>query len=285
MMMTPGIPRTPEYERVGSQESFLAMERSSEAFLRRNRDVLAAYGRRWVTDPLHQWSRQWEYPFVYESLRRNLWPSSRPLRILDAGSGVTFFPWFLAEAFAGVSVECCDKAPNVARAFSGLAASAHQSVQFRQAGMETLPYEDDAFDAVACISVLEHCPHPQRVIGQFQRVLRPGGILVLTFDVSLDGDSDIGVDDAVRLLTAVESALEPVEAPAAGLLPADVASPDALTTRYIRERKPGLPPWRPSAFNAIASLVRLRMPVQPFYALSVFCGVYRKRGGRVSAQA
>ena len=38
-----------------------------------------------------------------------------------------------------------------------------------------LEFEDDAFDAVACISILEHIPHPATAIKELHRVLRPGG--------------------------------------------------------------------------------------------------------------
>src|SRR5207249_243477 len=67
-VMPPGIPRIADYERTRSCEPFLGMERFSEAFLRGNGSRLASYRRRWVADPLHQWSRQWEYPYAFESL-------------------------------------------------------------------------------------------------------------------------------------------------------------------------------------------------------------------------
>ncbi len=59
-----GIPRIPAYEPLVSGASFVEMERASNEFLVADRDNLADYGRRWVADPLHQWSHQWEYPFV-----------------------------------------------------------------------------------------------------------------------------------------------------------------------------------------------------------------------------
>jgi methionine biosynthesis protein MetW len=43
-----------------------------------------------------------------------------------------------------------------------------------------LPYRDGAFDAAACLDVLEHVLDPRHLLGELARVLRPGGVLVLT---------------------------------------------------------------------------------------------------------
>lgn len=38
-----------------------------------------------------------------------------------------------------------------------------------------MPFEDGSFDAVVCISILEHVPYPLKAIGELKRVLKPGG--------------------------------------------------------------------------------------------------------------
>jgi SAM-dependent methyltransferase len=43
-----------------------------------------------------------------------------------------------------------------------------------------LPVRDAAFDLVLCTEMLEHVPEPQRAIDEMHRVLKPGGLLVLT---------------------------------------------------------------------------------------------------------
>lgn len=43
-----------------------------------------------------------------------------------------------------------------------------------------IPVEDSSFDAVLCVEVFEHIPHPIDAIKEFARVIRPGGYLVLT---------------------------------------------------------------------------------------------------------
>jgi SAM-dependent methyltransferase len=43
-----------------------------------------------------------------------------------------------------------------------------------------IPEPDAAFDAVMCIEVLEHLPDPPRALRELTRLLRPGGVLILT---------------------------------------------------------------------------------------------------------
>ena len=43
-----------------------------------------------------------------------------------------------------------------------------------------LAFADDSFDVVLCTEMLEHVPEPQRAVDEMRRVLRPGGLLLLT---------------------------------------------------------------------------------------------------------
>lgn len=45
---------------------------------------------------------------------------------------------------------------------------------------ETLPFEDNHFDCVVCVDVMEHVHDPEKSIGEIRRVLKPGGRLILT---------------------------------------------------------------------------------------------------------
>lgn len=43
-----------------------------------------------------------------------------------------------------------------------------------------LPYRDEAFDAIACLDVIEHVMDPRHLLREVGRLLRPRGVLVLT---------------------------------------------------------------------------------------------------------
>ncbi len=43
-----------------------------------------------------------------------------------------------------------------------------------------IPAEDASFDVILCSEVLEHVPEPNHALDEFARLLKPGGILILT---------------------------------------------------------------------------------------------------------
>ena len=51
---------------------------------------------------------------------------------------------------------------------------------------QDLPFDDDTFDAVSCLEALEFTPDPRKVLLELVRVLRPGGVLLVTNRVGRD---------------------------------------------------------------------------------------------------
>lgn len=45
---------------------------------------------------------------------------------------------------------------------------------------EGIPFPDGTFDNVFCIEVLEHVPNPFQAMGEIHRVLKPGGVLLVS---------------------------------------------------------------------------------------------------------
>lgn len=64
------------------------------------------------------------------------------------------------------------------------------------ADAQSLPFQDGAFDGAYSINVLEHVPHPETLVREAHRVLRPGGLLVL---VTPNGDAEWLLDWLERL--------------------------------------------------------------------------------------
>lgn len=45
--------------------------------------------------------------------------------------------------------------------------------------LHVIPVDDDHFDAILCIAVLEHVVNPEEAVAELYRVLKPGGHLIL----------------------------------------------------------------------------------------------------------
>lgn len=64
-----------------------------------------------------------------------------------------------------------------------------------------LPFEDGTFDAVVCVSVIEHIPDPgdRDAAREMWRVLKPGGRLILTTPVAARGHDEYREADVYQL--------------------------------------------------------------------------------------
>jgi SAM-dependent methyltransferase len=157
-------------------------------------------GYHWGTDPLHTWGRAWEYPFAYYHLARERARRAERFAVADFGSGSTFFPFAVARL--GAEVVCLDNDPMCVRDLAGAIAELDAGtgrVEVRESGNE-LPCPTAGFDAVYSVSVLEHMPDPVPVVAEIARILRPGGLFVLTLDIDVEGVTGVAAAhfDALR---------------------------------------------------------------------------------------
>lgn len=94
---------------------------------------------------------------------------------LDIGCGDGKFTRLLATRFKNVSgIDV--KANKIADATAS-ALAAGQSIDFRTASGDAIPYADSTFDVVAFSNSLHHMPDPGAALREAQRVLKPGGKL------------------------------------------------------------------------------------------------------------
>jgi len=54
----------------------------------------------------------------------------------------------------------------------------------RLGNAESLPWSDGSFDYVFCVDSFHHYPNPQQALGEFHRVLRPSGRLIMAEEAS-----------------------------------------------------------------------------------------------------
>lgn len=135
--------------------------------------------------------RRVEYPWAIFNAKLE-----KTMNILDVGSGISLFPVYLASK--GYHVTSID--PDtilMERLAPKLAELCHTKIQYDLGDVTNLEFKDNTFDRVFCISVIEHLEeeivdgnymnlHKKnldvKAIGELLRVLKPGGLLILTFD-------------------------------------------------------------------------------------------------------
>jgi ubiquinone/menaquinone biosynthesis C-methylase UbiE len=71
-----------------------------------------------------------------------------------------------------------------------------RGLELVQADAESLPFRADSFDTVYSVNLLEHVPHPERVVSEGVRVLKRGGKLIL---ITPNGDVGLFLEIADRL--------------------------------------------------------------------------------------
>lgn len=98
-------------------------------------------------------------------------------RVLDVGCG----PGVMAPAVRakGLRFSGIDPADAMLRR-AAAACDGDRGVDLTLGTAEWLPYADQAFGAVVCMGVLERLPDDAHALDEMRRVLRPGGIVVLT---------------------------------------------------------------------------------------------------------
>jgi SAM-dependent methyltransferase len=264
------------YERLQGASDFSHLAAFSERFLANNVDFLKPYARSWVADPLNQWSRRWEYVFVYQHLR-DFMRKVTDVEILDAGSGITFFPFMIDQEFVGSRVTCLDIDQRLVEMYRLIQSSESSTAPaFSLGSMDAMPFPPNSFDAVYSVSVLEHMVDPVAAIAEMQRVLKPGGRLMLTFDISLDNRGELSVAQLPPFLQALEHAFKVAGGDLAlqelfeiGVQP---LNRDVVTTIGIAKLNPAQLPWRfPKLVCAWHDLKRCRVPRLKIKNLTFAC--------------
>lgn len=117
--------------------------------------------------------------FEFNQAERDLWVAGQAsrvpagARVLDIGAGACQY----RKLFAHCSYETHDFAQLPADAlFAGVGYGRIDYVS----DVTALPVPDSAFDVALCTEVLEHVPDPIAAISEFARILKPGGLLIVT---------------------------------------------------------------------------------------------------------
>jgi ubiquinone/menaquinone biosynthesis C-methylase UbiE len=101
--------------------------------------------------------------------------------ILDVGTGTGRFPKaMLAYAPFDGRVWGLDVSIGMLRRALGRLSGFGGRCTLIQENADALPFPDETFDAVSCLETIEFTPSPEHTLSELMRVLRPGGVLLLT---------------------------------------------------------------------------------------------------------
>jgi ubiquinone/menaquinone biosynthesis C-methylase UbiE len=124
------------------------------------------------TIPPEWWSRLYEYVWA----QKRIIPGET---VVDAGSGPNYpFQYVLADT---CKVYSLDINPDL------LNSKPHENIIHIVTSIDKTDLLDNSIDTVYCISVLEHLSRQQAeaTMKEFHRILKPGGRVVLTMDISM----------------------------------------------------------------------------------------------------
>lgn len=120
-------------------------------------------------------------------------------RMLDVGTGaghtaLTFAPHVAHVTATDLTDEMLAKTAELA-AERGLT-----NIGTRSADAEALPFDDATFDLVTCRLAMHHFSNPHQALGEFARVLKPGGLLGLVDNVTVPDKQAAGYYNAYEKL-------------------------------------------------------------------------------------
>ncbi|HVO42863.1 MAG TPA: methyltransferase domain-containing protein [Aggregatilineales bacterium] len=141
------------------------------------------YARRY--DRIKQFDPVWEEETLAKPILRALRYVATPL-VLDVATGTGRLPLALIEqpAFHGHIVGLDYSQKMLAVAAEKLCAA---GVDLIYQSADRLPLPDETVDAITCLEALEFTPNPDTVIAEMIRVLRPGGFLLVSNRIGVQG--------------------------------------------------------------------------------------------------
>jgi ubiquinone/menaquinone biosynthesis C-methylase UbiE len=130
-------------------------------------------------DDVKNYQRIYEHALLAQPIMDKVAPHTSPL-VLDVATGTGRLPIALLNHshFQG-RVVAVDLSRRMLEIAAQKLANAEQ-VKLLWCPAETLPFSDNTFDVVTCLEALEFMADPPLVLRELVRVLRPGGLLLIT---------------------------------------------------------------------------------------------------------
>lgn len=143
------------------------------------------YNKRWGDEELDLLSRLVYHP-IYGLLYRHryklvlsLIPKCETLLEIGCGHGL-FLPSLLERAEA---VHALDIHPYLGKVKSMMEKDGFRKTEFTRGDVLHLPYKDESFDSIVCMSVLEHMDDIEKAAFELWRILKKDGLLIVGFPI------------------------------------------------------------------------------------------------------
>lgn len=144
------------------------------------------------------YSRALEYPLVFQRLQLSDL-EDKGAKLLDVGSGrFGHFPLYLISRIKNLCVYSADVGDYVFEQYKNVKRLHMEDLIgkrlfIEKADARSLPYPDEYFDRISAISTLEHIPDDGDTVAtrELARVLKPGGILVVTVPFNNERYSEV----------------------------------------------------------------------------------------------
>ena len=145
-------------------------------------------------------TRCWEYPWILEN-----GCFDKGVKCLDAGCGQSPLPVYLHDIGCeahGLDYLRGEKGdyPETYGINQEWIKSLRGKVNYHHGTMFNAPFPDNTFDRVTCVSVLEHILTPENprahnpCLRELRRILKPGGLLIVTVDFFMNPEVTPGYD-------------------------------------------------------------------------------------------
>lgn len=108
-------------------------------------------------------------------------------KVLDVATGaghtaLVFAPHVASVTAGDLTVEMLQKVSELA-ATRGI-----KNIETRSADAEQLPFADGEFDLLTCRLAFHHFPNPEKALAEFARVVKPGGVLAMTDNFTVEDE-------------------------------------------------------------------------------------------------
>jgi len=129
---------------------------SKQAHARRRRRSVSHWASYWILSQLVQWMS----------------PRGSVIRTLELGCGEGLFLEIVQDnpRIHATGLDLCEKSVEKAQ---------HKVLDAQHSDLESKRYPDGTFDFVFAFHLLEHVQNPERLVLEIQRILKPGGFLIL----------------------------------------------------------------------------------------------------------